>query len=594
VPGRAGRLHPIGRHDVRRAGAHPARVQLARALVLNLLAVLRAPFVLLRRLVGRRAPWVHLRLRHRIVAVPRPRPFWARWVPGAGQAAPTPLPLLLELADAIEKDPAVQGVLVEIPQLVAGWAVLSDVREVLGRLRRAGKRVVAYLPDGGGHREIYLATACDRVLVGRHATLMLSGLASVRRYARPLLERLGVELEVHRRAEYKTAVEPLVEERMSNPQREQTQALLDAVERELRHALGDRPGFDDTRIDALFARVLLTAEEAVAEGLVDAAVHDDEVGEALEPRPGASAPRMVRAGPYLARSSAPLFVPFVLPRVVAVVPVVGTIGEVGPPGGASRDQLVPTLRRLAGDARVGAVVLYVDSPGGSALASERIHREVERLGAHKPVVACFGEVAASGGYYIAAAAHAIVARPQTITGSIGVVSARLVATELLSAVGLRTEVVKKSPSADYLANPRAGTPEERAILERSIQAFYDRFLDVVGKGRHMTRDAVHELARGRVWSGADAHRHGLVDRLGGLREALEDARTRAGAPRLEPALSWPSGGDEGAIPAPGEGPRKAAEAVLGVLHPELAELASLVSERGERVLALATDLPRIE
>lgn len=570
------------------------RVQLARALVLNLLAVLRAPFVLLRRLFTRRAPWVHLRLRHRLVAVARPRPFWTRWVPGTGQAAPTPLPLLLEIADALQKDPAVEGVLVEIPHLAAGWAVLADVREALGRLRRAGKRVVAYLPEGGGHREIYLATACDRVLVGRHATLMLTGLASVRRYARPLLERLGIELEVHRRAEYKTAVEPLVEETMSAPQREQTKALLDAVERELRHALADRAGVDDARIDALFARVLLTAEEALAEGLVDAVVHDDEVGEALDPRPGRAAPRMERAGPYLARASARLFVPFVRPRVVAIVPALGTIGEMGPPGGASRDQLVPTLRRLATDPGVGAVVLYVDSPGGSALASERIHREVERLAALKPVVACFGDVAASGGYYVAAAAHAIVARPQTITGSIGVVSARLVATELLSAVGLRTEVVQNAPSADYLVNPRAGTPEEKAILERSIQAFYDRFLEVVGAGRRMTREAVHELARGRVWSGADAHKHGLVDQLGGLREALATARARAGDSRLEPAICWPSGGEEGPIPAPGDGPRKAAHALLGVVDPELAELASLVSDRGERILALATELPRIE
>jgi protease-4 len=562
-----------------------SRVRFFLVLLRNVFGMLRAPWHLLRRLRSGRG-WVQLRLRSRIVAIPRPRPFWARWVPAVAQAAPTPLPLLVELTEAIEKDPAVDGVLVEIPPLAAGWAVLADVRALLARLRRAGKRVVAYLPEGGGHRELYLASACDRALGGRHATFALTGLASVRRYARPLLARLGVSLEVHRRAEYKTALEGLVEDGMSAPQREQIQALVDATEAELKHALGER-GLEAARIDALFARVLLTAEEAVSEGLLDAVVHDDEVAAALAPP--SPAPRLVRAGPYHALRRARLFEPFFAPRVAAVVPVVGAIVEVGPPGAASRDQLVPTLRRLAADRQVGAVVLYVDSPGGSALASERIHREVERLAAHKPVVACFGEVAASGGYYVAAAAHAIVARPQTITGSIGVVSARLVASELLASAGVRTEVVKNAPSADYLVHPRPGTEAEKAVMERSIQAFYDRFLEVVGQGRRMTRDAVDAIARGRVWSGTDAHRVGLVDRLGGLPAALAEARERAGA-ELEPVVAWPSGGEEPPIPAPGA---KAAHALLAALDPELADLAALVGAGTEHVLAYATDVPRV-
>jgi len=568
-------------------------VHLLIALLRNLLALLWAPWFLVRRhLLRPRTPWVHVRLRRRIVALPRSRPFWARWVPGAAKAEPTPLSRLLDLAEAIEKDRAVEGVLVEIPMLASGWAVVSDVRDILSRLRRAGKRVVAHLPDGGGHRELYLASACDRVLVGRYATLSAPGLASVRRYARPLLAKLGVALEVHRRAEYKTAVEGLVEDAMTEPQREQTQALIDAIENEIVHALAERPGMDEAKVRALFARAMFTAEEAVTEGVADAVVHEDEVLSALGEGAPAKPPRVVRAGPYLARASARLFVPFFTPKVVAVVPVQGAIGEAGPPGGASRDQLVPTLRRLARDGDVKAVVLYVDSPGGGALASERIHREVERLAAIKPVVACFGDVAASGGYYVAAPAHAIVARAMTITGSIGVVSARLVASELLDKVGLKTEVLKNAPSADYLTNPRAATDEEKAVTERSIQAFYDRFLEVVGKGRKMTTEAVHTLARGRVWAGEDARKHGLVDRIGGLREALEEARTRAGNSELEPALCWPESGDgeEAPIALPGE---KAAMAIAESIDPELAAIVRLAREPGERVLAYAFDVPRL-
>jgi protease-4 len=568
-------------------------VRLVLAVVWNLLALLRAPFFFLRRVLARRRiRWLHVRLRRRVVAIPALRSWWTRWLPFAQQAEATPLARLIELGDALEKDAGVEGLLVEIPTMACGWAVLADLREVLARVRRSGKRVVAYLPEGGGHKELYLASACDRTLVGRHATLVAPGLASVRTYARPLLAKLGVSFEVHRRAEFKTAVEGLVEDSMSAPQREQVQAIVDGLEAELVHAIAERPNLDEAGVRAIFARAMITAEEAVSLGLVDAVVHDDEVREALV-ETGKPAPTLVRAPIYLALAKAKLFRPFVLPRVIAVLPILGAIGEAGPPGGASRDQLVPTLRRLARERRVAAVVLYIDSPGGSALASERIHREVELLATKKPVVACFGDVAASGGYYVAAPAHVIVARSQTITGSIGVISARLVLAGLFETVGLRTEVIKNAPSADFLANPRQTTDEERAIAERSIQAFYDRFLEIVGRGRKMTRDAVDAVARGRVWTGADARKHGLVDVLGGLREALAEARTRAGEASLEPMAAWPTVGDETPIDARTEHVRSAVEAVAESIDPELAALARLATEPSERALAYAIDLPRI-
>jgi signal peptide peptidase SppA len=438
----------------------------------------------------------------------------------------------------------------------------------------------------------YITICGFRVLVGRHATLVAPGLASVRTYGRSLLAKLGVSLEVHRRAEFKTAVEGLVEESMSEPQREQAKAIVDGLEAELVHALAERPNLDEDGVRAIFARAMITAEEAVSLGLADAVVHDDELRSALVDE-GKPAPTLVRAPVYLALVKAKLFRPFVLPRVIAVVPILGAIGEAGPPGSASREQLVPTLRRLARERRVAAVVLYVDSPGGSALASERIHREVELLATKKPVVACFGDVAASGGYYVAAPAHVIVARAQTITGSIGVISARLVLSRLFDTIGLRTEVIKNAPSADFLANPRQTTDEERAIAERSIQAFYDRFLEIVGRGRRMTRDAVDAVARGRVWTGSDARKHGLVDVIGGFREALAEARTRAGDASLEPAAVWPAGGEEAPIEARTEHVRAAAVAVAEAIDPEVAALARLALEPSEHALAYAVDLPRI-
>jgi protease-4 len=568
-------------------------VRLVLAVLWNLLALLRAPFFFVRRVLARRRTrWLHLRLRRRVVAIPALRPWWTRWLPFASQAESTPLARLIDLGDTLEKDAGVEGLVVEIPMMASGWAVLADLREVLARVRRSGKRVVAYLPEGGGHKELYLASACDRVLVGRHATLVAPGLASVRTYGRSLLAKLGVSLEVHRRAEFKTAVEGLVEESMSEPQREQVKAIVDGLEAELVHALAERPSLDEAAVRAIFARAMITAEEAVGLGLADAVVHDDEVRGALVDE-GKPAPTLVRAPVYLALAKAKLFRPFVLPRVIAVLPILGAIGEAGPPGSASREQLVPTLRRLARERRIAAVVLYIDSPGGSALASERIHREVELLATKKPVVACFGDVAASGGYYVAAPAHVIVARAQTITGSIGVISARLVLGRLFETIGLRTEVIKNAPSADFLVNPRATTEEERAIAERSIQAFYDRFLEIVGRGRKMTRDAVDAVARGRVWTGSDARKHGLLDVIGGFREALAEARTRAGDSSLEPVAVWPSGGEEAPTEARTEHVRAMATAVAEVIDPELAALARLAIEPGEHTLAYAADLPRL-
>jgi protease-4 len=247
------------------------------------------------------------------------------------------------------------------------------------------------------------------------------------------------------------------------------------------------------------------------------------------------------------------------------------------------------LRDLREDARVAGVILYIDSPGGSAVVSDLLHREVVRLDAAKPVVAWMGNVAASGGYYLAAGARSIIARPTTITGSIGVISARPVASELMSRLGVRNEVVKLAPHAD-LHSFRAVDAREAALIEAETARYYDRFLSVVAEGRKRPRDEIEALAGGRVWSGSDAHREGLVDHLGGYAEAravldglLGD---QAAAVAREPELAEPhvqsSGADQVVL------------ALMETVDPwpqnaALRTLQSLVSS-GDRVLALALPL----
>ena len=242
-------------------------------------------------------------------------------------------------------------------------------------------------------------------------------------------------------------------------------------------------------------------------------------------------------------------------------------------------------------------MLHVNSPGGSALASDLIHREVERLKELKPVVACFGDVAASGGYYVAACADAVVAQPNTVTGSIGVVSARLVTESLLDRIGVTVDTLRLAPHATMLANPGPLDDGEAAILEREIDAFYQAFVGVVAKGRGRPADQIEGLARGRVWSGQDAKARGLVDHLGGVETAMDQVKLR-----LEGRLSSaqrdalrPKVFRVRKLQLPPAEPRpatRAAAALLAEVHPSAAALLEL-SRGGERVLCYAADLPEI-
>jgi protease-4 len=202
------------------------------------------------------------------------------------------------------------------------------------------------------------------------------------------------------------------------------------------------------------------------------------------------------------------------------------------------ERVISAIRIARASSRVRGVILHVDSPGGGALASDRLHHELVQLAAEKPLVACMGNVAASGGYYVAAPAHVIVAQPTTITGSIGVVAARFAVDPLLARLGIATEVVKRGARADLMQPTRQLTPDEREVLEREIEVVYRAFVGVVAEGRKKTFEEIDAIAQGRVWSGADAYQRGLVDELGGFDRALELVRARIGkaGERAEPVV----------------------------------------------------------
>lgn len=563
-------------------------MRIAAKLVRNLVSLALAPFWLFSRLVSRpRAPWLHVKVRPRVVELLPPIPRFARWLPGFARRLPTPLASLRRLAEHAGRDGAVRGVVFEIPPLASGWSAAAGLRDVIASLRKAGKQTVVWLPQGGGNKEAWLAFAADRVLLAPQATISLLGVAAEQNYLKALLDRAGVGMEVHARSEYKTAVETFSRESMSEPQREQLTALLATFDRHLREAVASRPRVAENGVPAIFEQGFFTGRAAIDAGLADGLAYEDElpvaVGSEKEPA------KLARAGRYFAWKEARLFAR-ILPRpYIAVVPVHGTIGiggNAGPfgEGGAGLEPLVARLRAARADPRAVGVVLHVDSPGGSALVSDLVHREVERLAEKKPVVACFANTAASGGYYVAAPCAAIVARPLTITGSIGVVSAKLVARELLAKLSVHTETIRTAPHADMLSAARPLDEAEHAILERETQAFYDGFVGLVAKGRKKTAAEIEPLARGRVWSGDDAHARGLVDRLGGLDVAVEEVRARlpaAIAALAEPALPM---GPMGELP-PAEPRIPAAAAALFQLYQ--------LAMGGERLLAYAL-APSIE
>jgi protease-4 len=328
---------------------------------------------------------------------------------------------------------------------------------------------------------------------------------------------------------------------------------------------------------------MFSPKDAQVRGLVDTIAFPDE----LEAQLGLDKHPALPAHRYLKRRQRKLFVPLREPaRQIALVRLAGPIGSGPNPRGIALAPTRSLLRRLKGDRRIAGVILHIDSPGGSAVASELLHREITLLDAEKPVVAWLGDVAASGGYYLAVATRHIVARATTITGSIGVISARPVATRLLEHAGVRPEVVKLSPHADF-HSLRAADPHETALILAETQRYYRRFLDVVAEGRKRPLPEIEQHAEGRVWSGVDAQARGLVDELGGYeqaRAALDGLLAgEARGVALEPVLLEPASH----VGASGQ-PALATLSWLGTAA--LQETTTILSllpllEEGERILA---------
>lgn len=575
----------------RRASALSASVCAVRFIVLltyNLLRVLTWPLLAISRaLRRRRVRWVRLRLHGQVEELPAQTSRLARLLRGARPRGRT-VWAVRRLCDRLATDAEIAGVLLEIEQLEGAQATLTGLRSELLRLTAAGKQIVCHLPVGGDQKALYVASLASRVVAMPHAGFSVLGPLASRTYIAPLLARLGFDMLVIAEGRYKTAAEPLVRDRMSEPEREQLGAIVQSLLDDWRSALASRPSLAGERADALLTRAIFSAAEARTLGAVDGLAYADELPRELALRAGE---RVIEHDAYLRSAPRPLLLPLRRARRIAILRLVGAIGDRNLGRNAIEQRTTTALlRRVARDDSIAGAILYIDSPGGLALTSELLHREVRLLDQKKPTIAWMGGVAASGGYQLAVACRTIVAQPTTLTGSIGVVSLRPVARRLYERLELRREVVALTPHADLHSPTRVPSEQEQALLRGESERYYERFLELVAEGRRRTRDEIAALAQGRVWSGRDAQTHGLVDRLGGYGEARH---------ALGEFLDLRSVDEEPLVLAPPRKPAppplpEAARALLSSgaeLEPLLELLALLQS--GQRAFAYALDLPSV-
>lgn len=446
-------------------------------------------------------------------------------------------------------DSAVAGLVAKIGPASLKLPVAQELRDAVLRFRAAGKHTVAWSESFGEFRQgtvlYYLASAFEEISLQPSGDVGVIGVTMETPFAREALDRLGISVQSGQRYEYKTASHSFTERGYTAAHRESDERVVASQTEHIAASVAESRGLDVEAVRALMDRAPLLASEALREGLVDRLAYRSEVYEALRRELGSEA-RLRYVTRYARGSTGLPTLPFSRGGTVALIHMHGTIRL----GHSSQGSVVGSatataaLRAAAADERVRAVVLRVESPGGSYAASDAIWHEVARLRRRgKPVVASFGGVAASGGYFVAMGSDVIVAQPGTQTGSIGVFGGKPVVSELLDRLGVSVDGTSGGGRHSRMfSKTRDFTEEEMERLNVWLDRVYTDFVDRAAKDRSMSPERMHELARGRVWTGSDARAHGLVDELGDLHGALAMARRRAQLPADAPVVAYPKGG----------------------------------------------------
>ena len=440
--------------------------------------------------------------------------------------------LLASIRKAKENE-NIKGIYIEATDLATGgFAALKEVRDALADFKESGKFIVAY-GDMYTQPMYYVASVADRVLLNPQGMLGWSGLSSMPVFYKDLMDKLGIRWQIFKVGTYKSAVEPFVGMEMSEANREQTMDYLASLWGEMAAEVADSRGVTVDDLNRAADRMLLfqPAGECVEAGLADTLIYKNDVRDYLKQWVGIDEDDDLRTLGLKDMKNVKKNVPKDKSgNIVAVYYADGQIGSLMAGGGESIDgnQMIRDLRKLEEDEDVKAVVLRINSPGGSAYDSEQIWHAVGELKKEKPVIVSMGDYAASGGYYIACNADSIVAEPTTLTGSIGIFGMMPDMEGLARKVGVSFDVVKTNAFSDFGIPVRPMTEGEKTLMQAYVERGYDLFLSRVAEGRGMTKEAVDQVGQGRVWTGVRAKELGLVDELGGLDRALEIAVARAG------------------------------------------------------------------
>ncbi len=450
------------------------------------------------------------------------------------------LPEVVDLLDEAARDPKLEGMLVTIGALDGGWGQIESLIEGFAGLRSAGKRVLVFIESADARAYVLAAAIADQLVLHPTGSIHWAGIRAEVALFGPALEKLGVDVDLEPVGRFKSAVEPFTRSSLSDDARSALASLVDDLFEQSCAAVARGRHKTEAEVAALVDQGPFLAREALAAGLVDRLAFEDEVFVELagEDSPKALA-RLVdpqRYGRLRRRRLRPLR--HGRPVRVAWVPVVGAIRSGASGGlaaaGATSAGVVQALRKARRDESIQAVLLRVDSPGGSALASDVIWREVVRTKQKKPVIASMGDYAASGGYYVATPATAVVAAATTLTGSIGVFGGKVSIGRLYRRVGVHKDGYGRGANVALFSESRKFTRSERRKLREHLEDTYRVFLDRVAQGRNTTVEAAEAHAEGQVWTGRQALERGLVDATGGLGRALAMLREKAGIPRDQP------------------------------------------------------------
>jgi protease IV len=445
-------------------------------------------------------------------------------------------------------DPDIKGIYMNLSYIPAGLASIDEIRNALLEFKKSGKFIITY-GDVFTQPAYYLASVSDSILMNPAGVLTFVGMRAEVMFFKGAMEKLGLEPEVIRHGKFKSAVEPFINDKMSKENREQISVYANSIWNSILTKISQQRHISVDSLNYIADNLSIrTPKDLVRCRLVDALMYKDELISLLKSKSGIKPKqklRIVNLGKYDRVPAKEGNNEFQRDKIAVIYAMGDIIVGEGQEGNIGSDRISAVIRQAREDTMVKAIVLRVNSGGGSALASEVIWREVKLAREKKPVVASLGDVAASGGYYIVCAADTIVASPNTLTGSIGVFGLLLNAQKLLNnKLGITTDVVKTNKYSDFASVYKPLSAEEKEVIQAGVEDIYSTFIQHVGEGRKMKSSQVDSIGQGRVWSGVNAMKIGLIDMYGGLEDAIKVAARMAkvqhyrtvSLPQLTPAM----------------------------------------------------------